>query len=119
MTKAIKGTQYSYRFKEAFALADFSLGIQDGSSINSSKFSKDTKSHIFYLVDCSKNQTYTFHAKTEEIKNRWIQAIEKALDNICPQFCRSKLTNHTFIMRTFERGSFCQHCDLWFKGLVS
>ena len=72
MCKAIKGMQYS--FKEANALGEFQ--VQDGSIINS-KFSKDAKSHIFYLVDCSKNQTYTFYAKTEELKNRWIQAIEK------------------------------------------
>jgi len=115
MCKAIKGTQYS--FKEAFSLADFTLDVQDNSSISSKFSSKETKSHIFHLVDCSKNQTYTFYAKTEELKNRWIQAIEKALDNICPQYCRSKLTNHTFIMKSFDRGSFCQQCDLWFKGL--
>lgn len=110
--KVTKGNQYS--FKEAFALGDYQ--VQDGCAINS-KFSKDAKSHIFYLVDCSKNQTYTFYAKTEELKNRWIQAIEKALDNISPQYCRSKLTDHTFIMKSFEKGSFCNHCNLWFKGM--
>lgn len=63
MCKAIKGTQYS--FKDAFALGDYQ--VQDGSTINS-KFGKEAKNHIFYLVDCTKNQTYTFYVKTEDLK---------------------------------------------------
>lgn len=96
-------------------LSDFDL-VQDLSS-NPILYTDANKQNVFYLVDKSKNLKYTFYPKTEEIRKNWMQSIELALDSICPKNCKNNVTNHKFVIQSFDKGTFCELCELLFKGL--
>ncbi|RWS13194.1 protein vav-like protein [Dinothrombium tinctorium] len=111
MCKSIRGEQYS--FKEALALTDFK--VENNPIIgNSSKYIKDKWSHYWYLVHKHEKISYTFCAKTEDIKRKWVEAIEKALDNVCPSTLRN--TDHSFVMYTFETPTTCGDCEKLLRG---
>ncbi|CAG2110284.1 unnamed protein product [Medioppia subpectinata] len=113
MCKSIRGEQYSY--KEALILADYQIEEQSISST----ISKLTKqwTNGWNLVHRQHKKTYVFYAKTDDIKNKWIEAINKALDNDCPQACREGYTDHTFAMFTFPTITTCVGCDQLLKGI--
>jgi guanine nucleotide exchange factor VAV len=60
--------------------------------------------------------TFTFFAKTEDMKRKWMEAIDKALDNVCPLSCREGSTDHTFAMFTFATATICADCDKLLRG---
>lgn len=112
MCKSIRGEQYSY--KEALILADYK--VEDAASTSASKLiHKDKFSHSWCLVHRQEKITYTFFAKTEDIKKKWIEALERALDNVCPN--SNGLTDHTFTMHTFEKATTCADCEKLLRGI--
>ncbi|RWS24881.1 protein vav-like protein [Leptotrombidium deliense] len=111
MCKSIRGEQYS--FKEAIALADYKV---EGNPVvtNSSKYIKDKWSHYWHLVHKHEKSSYIFCAKTDFMKRKWVEAIEKAFDNVNPSSLRN--TDHSFIMYTFETPTVCADCEKWLRG---
>lgn len=116
MCKSIRNELYSY--KEALILADYR--VEDVpttmlSSAASKLMQKDKLNHSFVLVHRQDKTTYTFYAKSEDVKRKWIEAIKKAFDNVCPEV--HGLTDHSFTMHTFDRPTHCSDCDKLLHGI--
>ncbi|GFS34412.1 guanine nucleotide exchange factor VAV3, partial [Nephila pilipes] len=104
------GDQYS--FKEALVLHDYK--VEDVS--NSARVGSRDKWSYFWLLAHRQNKTaLTMYAKTEEMKQKWIDAIEKALDNVCPAALQN--TDHIFQMHSFEKPANCTECDKLLRGI--
>ncbi|XP_069695880.1 protein vav isoform X6 [Periplaneta americana] len=74
MCKSMRGDQYSYR--ESLRLSEYK--VEDVS--NRRVMSKDTRwSFQWYLVRKSERTAYTMYARTDELKRKWIKAIQEAL----------------------------------------
>ncbi|XP_069695874.1 protein vav isoform X2 [Periplaneta americana] len=111
MCKSMRGDQYSYR--ESLRLSEYK--VEDVS--NRRVMSKDTRwSFQWYLVRKSERTAYTMYARTDELKRKWIKAIQEALDNIEPSGC--KKTDHKFAMYTFDKPTTCNHCSKFLKGMI-
>ncbi|XP_064457585.1 protein vav-like isoform X2 [Ornithodoros turicata] len=106
MDKLFGGEQYIY--KSALALCDYRVD-------NAPSNSKMATRHHWYLVHIKNKTAYTMYAKTEEMKEKWIKAIEKALDNISPAM--GKRTDHKFEMHTFEVPTYCSDCSKLLPGI--
>ncbi|KAG1675829.1 Protein vav [Nymphon striatum] len=103
MCKSTRGEQYSY--KEALILRDYK--VED---VYSAKMSnRDKWSHYWYLVHRQNKTAYTMYAKTEDMKHKWIEAIERALETVMPSDFR--FTDHLFAMFTFEKPTYCVECN--------
>lgn len=116
MCKSIRGEQYSY--KEALILADYKVeDVPTPATSSSSKLiHKDKFIHSWNLVHRQeKSNVYSFFAMTDDIKRKWIEAIQKALDNVCPD--TNGLTDHTFTMHTFEKVTSCADCEKLLRGM--
>ncbi|XP_076314023.1 protein vav-like isoform X2 [Tachypleus tridentatus] len=107
--KLFGGEQYSY--KEALVLRDYK--VEDVTMTRSG--SKDKWSYYWYLVHRQNKTAYTMYSKTEEMKRKWISAIEKALDNDSP--AATRLTDHKFNMYTFDKPSNCMDCGKLLRGI--
>ncbi|XP_046669462.1 protein vav isoform X2 [Homalodisca vitripennis] len=111
MCKAQRGDQYSY--KESLLLCEYK--VEDVS--NRRTLQRDSRwNYQWYLVRKSERTAYTMYARTEDLKRKWIKAIQDALDNIEPAGCRN--TDHKFVMYTFEKPSTCSHCSKFLKGRI-
>lgn len=110
-----------YQYKEALVLSEFELEANPSPSI--SDFStlkhatKDKWSYGFNLIRSKDKTVFSFYAKTPEMKNKWVSAILKAMDNTKPAACRNNETNHEFLMYSFEKASSCDHCGKLLLGL--
>ncbi|XP_022235087.1 guanine nucleotide exchange factor VAV2-like [Limulus polyphemus] len=105
----LQGEQYSY--KEALVLRDYK--VEDVTMTRCG--SKDKWSYYWYLVHRQNKTAYTMYSKTEEMKRKWISAIEKALDNDSP--AATRLTDHKFNMFTFDKPSNCMDCGKLLRGI--
>ncbi|PNF32490.1 Protein vav [Cryptotermes secundus] len=111
MCKSVRGDQYSYR--ESLRLSEYK--VEDNS--NRRVMTKDTRwSFQWFLVRKSERTAYTMYARTDELKRKWIKAIQEALDNIEPSGC--KKTDHKFVMHTFDKPTTCSHCSKFLKGTI-
>ncbi|XP_075679329.1 protein vav-like isoform X2 [Dermatophagoides pteronyssinus] len=110
MCKTIRSLQYSY--KEAIVLEEYKL--EDMSTC--SPISKLTKnwSSGWSLVHCRTKQPYTFFVKNEEIKRKWIEAIERAQDNVRPK--QLNQTDHHLALATVAPATCCASCHKLLKG---
>uniref|UniRef100_T1KFD3 Protein vav n=1 Tax=Tetranychus urticae TaxID=32264 RepID=T1KFD3_TETUR len=115
MCKSLKGEQFSY--KEALILSDFSVDDCSPSSTGTIKHFKDKWSHHWSLVHNQARFTYTFYVKSDDLKRKWIEAIDKGLDNVNPVACQTGSTDHVFIFYTFPKPQNCGHCDKLLPGL--
>lgn len=109
-----------YQYKEALVLSEYEIDINPTSSqidTLSKHAAKEKWSFNFNLIRSSDKTVYSFYAKTLELKNNWVDAIQKAMDNIRPAACRNNKTNHEFLMHTFDRASSCDHCGKLLLGL--
>lgn len=106
MCKSTKGEQYMY--KSSLALCNYRVE-------NAPSNSKMATRHHWFLVHVENRTAYTMYAKTEEMKEKWIRAIEKALDNISPAM--AKRTDHKFEMHTFEVPTYCSDCNKLLPGI--
>lgn len=116
-----KDTGYKkYQFKEALILNEFEIDVNPATALNDiapRQSMKEKRRYSFNLVKLSDKTTYSFIAKSIEIKKRWVDSIQKAFDNIKPVACRTGETDHDFVMHTFERASSCDHCEKLLLGL--
>jgi guanine nucleotide exchange factor VAV len=70
----VQGDQYSYR--ESLRLSEYK--VEDVS--NRRVMSKDSRwSFQWFLVRKSERTAYTMYARTDELKRKWIKAIQEAL----------------------------------------
>lgn len=70
----LQGDQYSYR--ESLRLSEYK--VEDVS--NRRVVNKDTRmSFQWYLVKRNEISAYTMYARTDELKRKWIKAIQEAL----------------------------------------
>lgn len=107
--KLFGGEQYS--FKEALVLHDYK--VED---LNNSRTGNRDKWSYYWLLAHRQNKTaITMYAKTEEIKRKWIESIERALENVCPGTMRG--TDHIFQMHTFEKPTSCTECEKLLRGI--
>lgn len=106
MCKSTKGEQYIY--KSSLALCDYRLE-------NAPANARMATRYYWYLVHVENRTAYTMYAKTEEMKKKWIEAIEKAMDNINPSV--AKYTDHQFAMCTFKVPTYCADCNKLLPGI--
>lgn len=110
----------SYQYKEALVLSEFDID-QNPSTVlgdaNQKHAAKDKWSFSFNLIRKTDKTFYTFFAKTQDLKLKWVESILKAMDNIHPEPCRNNETNHEFIMHTFDKALSCDHCGKLLLGL--
>ncbi|KAG0429492.1 hypothetical protein HPB47_023584 [Ixodes persulcatus] len=106
MCKSTKGEQYIY--KSSLALCDYKL---ENAPVNSRMATR----YYWFLVHIEKRTAYTMYAKTEEMKKKWIEAIEKAMDNINPSIAKD--TDHQFAMHTFKVPTYCSDCNKLLPGI--
>ncbi|EEC19102.1 Rho guanine nucleotide exchange factor, putative, partial [Ixodes scapularis] len=103
------GEQYIY--KSSLALCDYRL---ENAPVCSSD-SPVSFQYYWFLVHIEKKTAYTMYAKTEEMKKKWIEAIEKAMDNINPSIAKD--TDHQFAMHTFKVPTYCSDCNKLLPGI--
>ncbi|XP_077504211.1 proto-oncogene vav-like isoform X2 [Amblyomma americanum] len=106
MDKLFGGEQYIY--KSSLALCDYRL---DNAPANARMATR----YYWLLVHVENKTAYTMYAKTEEMKKKWIEAIEKAMDNINPSI--AKFTDHQFMMHTFKVPTYCADCNKLLPGI--
>ncbi|XP_015375691.1 PREDICTED: protein vav [Diuraphis noxia] len=111
MCKSIRSDQYSY--KQSLIISHYRL-----EDYTSRKFlyRENRWSHQFHMVHKSESIVYTFYARSEEQKMKWMKAIKDAMDNIEPSVCN--LTSHKFVMQTFDIPTICYHCSKYLKGCI-
>ncbi|CAN7991478.1 unnamed protein product, partial [Ixodes pacificus] len=109
MDKLFGGEQYIY--KSSLALCDYRL---ENAPVNS-RMATRVSIYYWFLVHIEKRTAYTMYAKTEEMKKKWIEAIEKAMDNINPSIAKD--TDHQFAMHTFKVPTYCSDCNKLLPGI--
>jgi len=107
--KQTRGDHYS--FKEGLKIRDYK--VQD---VTSRRLSRDARwAYSFMLVHKENLNAYTMLARTEDEKNKWIEAIKEAYNNEVPP--QSFTSTHEPIMTTFDKPTTCQYCNKMLKGL--
>jgi len=107
--KQTRGDHYS--FKEGLKVQDYK--VQD---VSSRRLSRDARwAYSFMLVHKENLHAYTLFARTEEEKNKWIEAIKEALNNEVPS--QRFNSTHDPVMHTFDKPTSCQYCHKLLKGL--
>ena len=82
----------------------------------SRRLSRDARwAYSFMLVHKENLNAYTMLARTEDEKNKWIEAIKEAYNNEVPP--QSFTSTHEPIMTTFDKPTTCQYCNKMLKGL--
>lgn len=109
-----------YQYKEALVLSEYELETTPATPSDTfGKHSiKDKWGYSFNLNRACDKTTYSFYAKTIEMKNKWVSAIQRAMDNTRPGACRNNAAaGHEFLMHTFDKASSCDHCGKLLLGL--
>jgi len=107
--KQTRGDHYSY--KEGLKIKDYK--VQD---VTSRRLSRDARwAYSFMLVHKENLNAYTMLARTEDEKNKWIEAIKEAYDNEVPP--QSLSSTHMPVMTTFDKPTVCSYCNKMLKGL--
>lgn len=111
MCKTTRGEQYSY--KEALVLLDYK--VEDAPSIHNTlrTANRDKWSFCWLLAHRQNKTALTMYAKTEEVKRKWIDAINRALDNVLPSTLRC--TDHMFQLHSFDKATTCVECEKLLK----
>jgi guanine nucleotide exchange factor VAV len=68
------------------------------------------------LARKSQQTAFTLYMKTEAERQKWIKALQEAMENLEPPGCRN--TDHKFQITTFEAPIICRHCSKFLKGLI-
>ncbi|CAB4060206.1 VAV [Lepeophtheirus salmonis] len=114
--KEIEASINDWNMPDGYELKDYGRLRKDGElkskmkrppMSTKSRDSSNRWAHSFLLVHNKSLNAYTLTARTEEDKNKWIQAVREALDNIYPL----QLTipnNHRALMTTLERPANCE-----------
>lgn len=84
--------------------------------VSSRRLSRDARwAYSFMLVHKENLNAYTMLARTEDDKNKWIEAIKVAYDNEVPP--QSLTSTHEPVMTTFDKPTVCSYCNKMLKGL--
>ena len=85
-------------------------------SIICRRLSRDARwAYSFMLVHKENVNAYTMLARTEDEKNKWIEAIKEAYNNEVPP--QSFSSPHEPVMTTFDKPTVCSYCNKMLKGL--
>ena len=85
-------------------------------SIICRRLSRDARwAYSFMLVHKENVNAYTMLARTEDEKNKWIEAIKEAYNNEVPP--QSFSSTHEPVMTTFDKPTVCSYCNKMLKGL--
>ncbi|XP_052222182.1 guanine nucleotide exchange factor VAV2-like isoform X3 [Dreissena polymorpha] len=106
MCKA-RGDSYSY--KEAILLAEYRL--DNSAAARDAQRKADKWNCTFQMVKLDDSMAITFLAKTDDLKNKWIDAINLALDNTQPA------AGKDWIMTTFTEPKTCDICGKLLRGV--
>ncbi|XP_061164201.1 guanine nucleotide exchange factor VAV2-like isoform X3 [Saccostrea echinata] len=100
----------SYSFKEAIILAVYKVHDQQPANRETQRRGdKWTSSFIMAKKDGS--NAFTFYAKTEDMRAKWIDAIKLALENASPP------QGINYVMHTFEQPTECSVCHKLLRGV--
>ncbi|XP_052788141.1 proto-oncogene vav-like isoform X2 [Mya arenaria] len=99
----------TYSFKEAIVLSEYK--VDTSSAIRDGQRRPEKWNCTFQMVKQDNSMTYTLLSKTEEIKQKWIEAIHLALDNTQPTAGRDH------IMTTFNEPKVCDICGKLLRGV--
>lgn len=102
-----RGETYSY--KEAIALAEYRIDEQVPSRDQQRK--PDKWNYSFTMVQKNQMLAYTFFAKTEEMRRKWIEAIVLSLGNVQPA------GGSSYLMYTFNKPKECDVCGKLLRGV--
>ncbi|XP_051158628.1 protein vav isoform X2 [Leptopilina boulardi] len=109
--KAARGEQYCYR--GTLKLDDYRIEDHTGRRT----LGRDSRwSYQWFLVHKQMRTAYTLFARTDDLKQMWIKALQDAMDNVNPAACRH--TNHKFKLITFDNPRSCQRCEKFLKGRI-
>ena len=102
-----------YVFREAHNLQDYRVEVCHSRRT----LGRDAR-FKFQLLLARKTQAtaFTLYMKTEAERNKWIKALNEAMDNLEPPGCRS--TDHKFMITTFDSPVICRHCSKFLKGRI-
>ncbi|KAI0230095.1 Guanine nucleotide exchange factor VAV2 [Lamellibrachia satsuma] len=98
------GESYSYR--SALVLSMY--------TVDESQKTKD-RLYQFMLVKKDRSEVYSFYAKTEDVRRKWIEAINLALSNTSPEGARD--ASHDFVMHSFDKPTVCDYCKKLLRGV--
>ena len=120
MCKPSKGDTYS--FKDSLKLAEYKvedIAVMTPSTtatLGTGRRGRDSMrwAHSFMLVHIGDRNAYTLFTRTVEEKEKWMEAITQAIDNVSPPERLS--TNHNIVMASFKKGSSCTHCEKLLKA---
>ncbi|XP_022668184.1 protein vav-like isoform X2 [Varroa destructor] len=108
----------SYRLEDYQPLGGLGGGAGGASSGVASSALVPAKSwqHQFLLVHHDQKTAFTIATKTLDDKLKWIEAIQKALDNLDPPAAAQ--TDHERLdMKTFAAPMYCHQCNKLMKGI--
>ncbi|CAI9738615.1 protein vav isoform X7 [Octopus vulgaris] len=105
--KLFWGEAYSY--KEAIALGEYRIDEQVPSRDQQRK--PDKWNFSFTMVQKNQELAYTFFAKTDDMRSKWIEAILLSLDNVQPA------AGSTYVMHTFSKPKECDVCGKLLRGV--
>ncbi|KAK6194806.1 hypothetical protein SNE40_000360 [Patella caerulea] len=100
----------TYSFKDAIVLGEFKIDDSQPKNDNQSRSSKNWNWPFILFQKCQ-GTAYTFFAKTEESRQKWLDSIQMALDNTQPA------AGQNFIMYTFEKPRECDVCGKLLRGI--
>ncbi|XP_056010756.1 protein vav-like isoform X31 [Ostrea edulis] len=100
----------SYSFKEAIILAVYKVHDQQPANRETQRRGEKWNSS-FIMAKKDGSNAFSFFAKTEDMKAKWIDAIRLALENASPP------QGINYVMHTFEEPTECTVCGKLLRGV--
>ncbi|KAL7033090.1 hypothetical protein ACKWTF_007481 [Chironomus riparius] len=102
-----------YTFREAYNLADYRIEMGHPRKT----LGRDARFKYQLLLARKSNETaFTLYMKTEGEREKWVKALNEAMEMIEPFGCKN--TDHKFHLTSFEKPTICRHCSRFLKGLI-
>lgn len=102
-----------YTFRESHNLADYRIEMAHSRKT----LGRDARFKYTLLLARKSNETaFTLYMKTEVDREKWMKALNEAMEMIEPLGCKN--TDHKFVLFTFEKPMTCRHCSRFLKGLI-
>lgn len=102
-----------YSFREFYNLGDYRIEICHSRKT----LVRDGRLKYQLLLARKSNETaFTLYMKTEVEREKWMKALNDAMEMIEPLGCKN--TDHKFILQTFDKPTTCRHCSRFLKGLI-
>ncbi|KAJ8300453.1 hypothetical protein KUTeg_021972 [Tegillarca granosa] len=99
----------TYNFKEAIILSEYK--VHDGAALKELQKKVDKWNCAFIMAKKNDKNAYTFYAKTDDMRSKWIEAIRLALEN-------TEIPAGTnYVMHTFEKPTECNVCGKLLRGV--